>query len=142
MELSFHLVSNLNIYNLAFVSMTQTLKDIKEQQVSQYQRKVLCDSIQLSMERNTQKLTKRIENIRQLLKYEKNIVDREMVIAILHIVETYEENIFKLKKILADPIDCSTYEKCCPIFSEMDNKMQEIITVLQSDLDINTRAIF
>lgn len=142
MELSFHLVSNLNIYNLAFVSMTATLKDIKEQQISRHQHRVLCDSLRISMERNTRKLQERTMRVREGLKYQKDVEDREMTLCLLHLVEPYEDNVLKIRSILNQPIDGYTYDKCLPILKNMTTQMEEIIATMQKDLNITTKARF
>lgn len=142
MELSFHLVSNLNIYNLAFASMTSTLKDIKEEQISRHQHRVLCDSLRISMERNTRKLQERTMRVKKSLKYQKNITDREMTISLLNLVGPYEDNVLKIQDILNQPIDGETYDRCLPILNNMTGQMEEIISTMQKDLKITTKARF
>ncbi|WP_071131411.1 hypothetical protein [Enterococcus timonensis] len=142
MDLAFHLVSNLNIFNLAFVSMTETLKDIKEEQVSKHQERVLCDSLQRSMERNTQKLISKVETVGKACDVQTDPLDKEMTTLLLKKLHPYIKNVKLIQKIMNQPIDSQTYQKCLPIFELMNQQMSEMIETIQKDLKITTKAIF
>ena len=140
MDLSLHLVSNVNIYNLAFVSMSQTLKDIRDQQVSLYQQKILCDSLQLSVKRNTQRLIHRVSKVEMTLKVYPNTVDAHKTATLLELMKPYKTCVLRLEKIILAGVTAETHQECQPLFREMEELMEQLIFVMQSDLCISTKV--
>lgn len=139
MDLSLHLVSNVNIYNLAFVSMSQTLKDIRDKQVSLYQQRILCDSLQLSIKRNTKRLLDRVDKVELTLKVHPNVVNREKTSYLLHLMVPYKACVLELERIILAGVTVETYEQCQPIFSEMEDHVKLLIEVMQDDLELSTK---
>lgn len=139
MDLALHLVSSVNIYNVAFVSMAQTLKDIEEQQVSMYQQKILADSLAISIRHNTKRLLQRIQKIRLTVKVYPNVVGRDKVNLLLEMVRPYEVNVLTLERILSGEISQQTHRQCLPLLEEMNQQMRAIIQTMQADLKITTK---
>ncbi len=139
MNLPFQLVSSVNVYNVTFVSMRQTLKEIKENQVSRYQERILCESMKISLLKNRYNLNKKLNGIKTKLEKLDDSMEKEQTMLIFSIVESYQNELNRLQNVLTKEINCQTYDECKPIFAELENKMREIILFLQKDLNITTK---